>query len=124
MPATVTTQSIGGNGVTGNSYTLQIGQPDAGTTVAVNGVYQQAGNASVNVAGTVTSPGVPGAGSNFWIIVVDYTSGALTAYTSAVSLAACRASISGTQVEIFNQTLTTASSGDLALDPFVTPDNS
>lgn len=89
MPLTLS--AAAGDGVLTPALRVNMQLPDTGTSIAVQGSYQgtlvgsnpQGVQPVINFNGSpVSSPGVPGGGSNFWICQVNTTTGALTVKTS------------------------------------------
>ncbi len=89
MPLTLSPAA--GDGVTGPAWRVNLSLPDSGTTITLNGSYQApslgvnppALQAPVNfTTASVTSPGVPGSGTNYWICEVNLTTGALLVKSS------------------------------------------
>lgn len=92
MPLTLS--AAGGDGVLSPAFRVNIGLPDTGTSIAVQGSYQaplvgsnpQGVQPVVNFTGSpVTSPGVPGSNNNYWICQLNVTTGALTVKTSTTA---------------------------------------
>ena len=119
MPETLADYT--GDGITTDLIQVAVSLPDAGTTYTVAGYVKKVGNAGVNVASTtLTSAGVPGSGTNYEIVQVDYTSGIATIKTSTSSLPTPDAN----NIVVFSQTIPTGASADPVLDgATVTPDN-
>jgi hypothetical protein len=79
----MTVSNFTGDGVIDDLIDTNIGFPDSGTSITIVGRVQKVGFAVQPITGSpVSSPGVPGSGTNFWIIQVDYTSGAASVKTS------------------------------------------
>jgi hypothetical protein len=117
MPQTL--GNFTGDGVVDDLIDVDILLPDSGNAVTISGRVQRVGQAAQTVAPTVVNgPGVPGSGTNYWIIQVDWTSGAATAKSSAASMPAPDAN----NLVVFQQTLPSNASPDLAFDTSQTPD--
>jgi hypothetical protein len=126
--------NITGNGTVTDYHNVNVSIPDAGTTITVFGQIQRATapplasgqtpatNGLQTLNGTVTSPGVPGGGSNYTVYAADWTSGALAVHNSTTSLAAARALLGATEIEIFNQVLASTASSNLSLTAVAMPD--
>jgi hypothetical protein len=94
MPLTLS--AAGGDGVTGPAIRCNVQLPDTGTSIPIQGSYQapligsvpQGQQPVVNFSGTETSPGVPGSGSNYWIIELNPSTNTLAtkSSTSAIPL--------------------------------------
>jgi hypothetical protein len=77
----VTISPVAGDGVGSPASRANIQLPDSGNTVGVQGIYvppsigqiPQGIISPVTFFGTVTSPGVPGSGSNYWITELNTT---------------------------------------------------
>lgn len=77
MAATYSYQT--GDGVTNDYLLLNINMPDAnGGNVTINGQIQAVGGSPVAVSQVVALPAAPGAGSIYWIIECNHTTGACT----------------------------------------------
>jgi len=114
MPLTVTNQS--GDGATATLLDVTLQMPDMGTVVGIIGRVQTVGNPAVTVTGSpLAIPVAPAAGSVFYNVQVDSTSGAATVQQSTT---ADPAPISPTALVVFRQTLGTTST-----DPAITPDS-
>lgn len=92
MPLTLS--AAGGDGVTTPAIRCNINLPDTGTTIAVQGSYQaplvgsnpQGQQPVVNFSGNETSPGVPGSGTNYWIVELNVSTGALAVKSSVSAI--------------------------------------
>lgn len=86
----ITMSPLAGDGVGAPAIRANIQLPDSGTTVNVQGIYAppsigripQGTNTPITFSGSVTSPGVPGSGTNYWITEVNTTTGVLAVKTS------------------------------------------
>jgi hypothetical protein len=122
MPLTLS--PAGGDGVLSPAIRCNVLLPDSGTTITVNGSYQpplvgsvpQGMQPIINFSGTVTSPGVPGSGSNFWNCLLNVTTGALTVQNSTVAF---QQPTAGTIV-LFQQQIASTASSDPALQGSLT----
>ena len=93
MPLTLSPAA--GDGVTSPAWRVNVQLPDTGTTITINGTYQPpsiganpAGMQAVLpfATGTVSSPGVPGSGTNYWICALNLSTGALTVVNSTSAI--------------------------------------
>jgi hypothetical protein len=92
MPLTLS--AAGGDGVLTPAIRCNISLPDTGTSIVVQGSYQatlvgsnpQGVQAVVNFSGTETSPGVPGSGTNYWIVELNVSTGVLATKTSTSAI--------------------------------------
>ena len=117
MSLTASNQS--GDGVTADFFDTYVQLPDSGTVVLIIGRVQVVGGPSVNVTGSpLAMPAAPAAGSTFWNIQVDSTSGAATVQQS---VSADPAPINANNRVVFRQTLSPTST-DAATTPESTPD--
>jgi hypothetical protein len=123
MPLTLSPAA--GDGVTQPAWRVNVAFPDSGTTITINGSYQ-APSLGVNppalqspvnfTTGTVTSPGVPGSGSNYWICEVNLTTGALLVKSSTTATPLPDA---GNAV-VFSQTIASTASSAPSLQGSIT----
>ena len=105
----MTISPIAGDGVGPPALRANIQLPDSGNTVGVQGIYvppsigqiPQGTISPVTFSGTVTSPGVPGSGSNYSITELNTTTGVLSVKTST----SATPSPDGGNVTLFSQTL-------------------
>jgi hypothetical protein len=118
MPLTLSPAA--GDGVTAPAWRVNVQLPDTGTTITINGTYQaptlgQAPPAFQTpvafTTGTISSPGVPGSGTNYWICAMSLTTGALTVTNSTSAIPSPAA---GTVV-VFQQTLPSGSNAAISL---------
>jgi hypothetical protein len=90
----VTLSAAAGDGVLAPAIRCNISLPDSGTSIVVQGSYQpplvgsvpQGVQPIVNFSGTETSPGVPGSGSNYWIVQLNTSTAALSTKTSVSAI--------------------------------------
>ena len=105
----MTISPVAGDGVGSPALRANIQLPDSGNTVGVQGIQvppsigqiPQGTISPVAFSGTVTSPGVPGSGSNYWITELNTTTGVLSVKTSASATPSPDAG----NVTLFSQTL-------------------
>ena len=82
MPKTI--QDTTGDGITVPFVNFALTLPDAGGSITLEGQVSPAEMPAIAITGSpLTGPAVPGAGSTWWIIQVNYTTGAATIKTSA-----------------------------------------
>ena len=89
----MTISPVPGDGMGSLALRANIQLPDSGNTVSVQGIYvppsigqiPQGTTSPVTFSGTVTSPGVPGSGSNYWITELNTTTGVLSVKTSTMA---------------------------------------
>ncbi len=93
MPVTIS--PCAGDGISTPAIRANISLPDTGTTITVQGTYQPPSLGAVppncqqpivSFSGTATSPGVPGSGSNYMLIDVNTSTGAITTQTGTSPL--------------------------------------
>jgi hypothetical protein len=115
----ITMSPVAGDGVGAPAIRANFQLPDTGTTVTVQGIYvppsigriPQGTNIPVTFSGSVTSPGVPGSGSNYWITELNTTTGALAVKTSTSSTP----SPDPGNVTLFSQTIPAGASAVISL---------
>ncbi|GAC1610326.1 MAG: hypothetical protein NVS3B26_16480 [Mycobacteriales bacterium] len=118
MPMTVVNQT--GDGITVPLLDVQFQLPDTGTSLPLVGRVQRVGSPSQAITGSpLTIPAAPAAGSVFYNVQVDVTSGAASVQQST---SADPALINSNNVVVFRQTLGTTSTNP-ALTPESTPDS-
>ncbi len=117
MPLTLS--AAAGDGVLTPAIRVNISLPDSGTTIAVQGSYQaplvgsnpQGLQPVVNFSGSETNPGVPGSGTNYWIVQLNVTTGVLSVKNSTTAIPLPDAG----NVVIFQQSIATGTTVDPAL---------
>ncbi len=91
----ITLSPVAGDGINAPAIRCNVNLPDSGTSVAVQGVYvapsigqtQPGGQqAPISFSGTVTSPGVPGSGTNYWITELNTTTGVIQTKASTTAI--------------------------------------
>jgi hypothetical protein len=108
----ITLSPVGGDGVSCALIRLNVQLPDSGTTANVQGCYQvpaigqaqQTPQPLLTFNQNLTSPGVPGSGSNYFLAQVNTTTGAVTSLTGTVPQTA-----SAGNVALFQQTIPSGS---------------
>lgn len=102
-----------GDGLGNPIIQINIQVPDSGTTVLVAGIVSPIGGPQVTVTGSpLTAPVVPGAGTTYWIIQADLTTGALSTKTSPSAMPTADAGA----IMIFGDTIPSTDSGNMALN--------
>lgn len=75
MPRTLSLST--GDGIKTPKVVAQIELPDSGQSIVISGTVQAPGQAiqSLDASSPLTAPSIPGSGSIFWQIQVDWTTG-------------------------------------------------
>ena len=123
MANNLTVTVFTGDGIFHDLIEMTFGLAGGSNSIAVNGAVQKVGNVLQAVAGTATSPGVPGSGTNYYVVVIDYTNGTIAVHNSTTDLATARAAIGATEMEVMNQTLPANNDTNIADYAVQTPDS-
>ncbi|HLG72145.1 MAG TPA: hypothetical protein VFE42_20695 [Chloroflexota bacterium] len=111
MPITVSSTTGDGQKVT--LIDTDVTLPDSGTSVSVVGSVQTPGQSAVAITGSpVASPGVPGSGTNYWIIQVNTATGAASVKSSTSAMPTADPG----NVVVFQQQIAAGASSDPVLD--------